>query len=1383
MSRPAVRFHLPPNGANGVGPAAASASGHVANGHSGMVSPVPAPGGPPAAVMDDGGAEGESGCVDRCWPLSLRGSGSNGGTSPFTSSSSPVGVKVKHKSRARRKTRPGEEPIKRFYFRIDKVECNFDMALDQCFLEFEVGGVRKDETIETGDTKTKMKKVKDAQGNETTQEVQEIVKQRRVQILKPRADSFFTRVKVNIKAKQSTVFHDTCFEGYWEGPYSDLKREYLTVKLWHLGGAFAPNQLIGQNSEKLQEVVASKMDREMRILKYVPGAIAYRKETMARLRYKFEFQEDYEYTIRFKDWELRRMHEPIYPEVEKKRWGYFVAGQRQLSFEILQSHQSWSSYLAAAAKAYLFPCAKQRWENECELAVEKEGTSGRAMGVIRYPGTRAWLEEESLRITLKKNVCCCIPVVIGRQTQELQGVLDYGHIDTTMDVIENVNARTFLPLLFGHPRKQTFKIDGTVDSSSLGRGDSLPLYRQLGNADPSQDSFSLLSRDAATYLVVKVIRAKGLSIPSRDEVRETLNPSVTIYWNRMQKSTRVAEKTNDPFWDDSVYFRIMDRDTARKEQPKKFEDFNEETKQSRIELVVWDNYGLCGRTPLGKCHVDFPDVYHGREPKKIISFSSNGRAVDRLVLSSGERQLEAPFADDGAERKKAQHNDEFGRGGSAGSGSGGQEFNTRFIEFLVYFDRLDSKAIPRANKRDRERDLQAARNHRHLGEPLTPERIKSGRAYWDAALKDVEERDKRFFPFYGIDEYSGTAHFLPSFLKPMQPPAEIRAIGTLLFFIFSIELIEMPRPSGDGPRDVWSYADPYFFLEKRKGDIRDHAMLLCNFLLGLSMDAYVCVGSARTRDGGRKPHFWVMTREKDVEAASGSPSYLVRFWECTNGRTYPIRGHVTDAPPDPKSKRYIDEADVRPPPIDEFEFKKMRQKQAEEERKRALGMEQVQEEGEEGEGEEGQEGHAEGEGEDDADADGNEGSDDDNEGSDDGDDVSTDGADLASPSGAAQRVEITAKMRATLSPKELLQLEIQNQQAELEAQSLDPDEEMSDMDLLSLTVGNAAPMPSQRPAGVDVALKAKAASASASGSALALDDRHAMDDARSVFDEQKLALVSNDRALARHRKSLVAALEDPTLKAQKKASGQQCPYASVDLVFNHKHLYANLGHADPELCFFDFERHPDRWAEFGDSAYRHYLGIHHLKEFYADKGVASVKAPQEDAERCERNITESLRDKIREQRKYHRTSMETEFIQQFDFQMDEQNDSPDNTAAAYIRRRLQHEHECALRPKHLQPLALKLDGDVQIDYDYVDREWRRRILNDLLPNEIYLEKCLFFKHCDLDRIPKEVVDECVHMVSMEEFRKPRFALGCHLVRMPASICPVRVFLCVIAKDE
>ena len=37
---------------------------------------------------------------------------------------------------------------------------------------------------------------------------------------------------------------------------------------------------------------------------------------------------------------------------------------------------------------------------------------------------------------------------------------------------------------------------------------------------------------------------------------------------------------------------------------------------------------------------------------------------------------------------------------------------------------------------------------------------------------------------------------------------------------------------------------PDYFLEQKKGDIKCHALLHCSLLLGIKVDAYVCVGQA-----------------------------------------------------------------------------------------------------------------------------------------------------------------------------------------------------------------------------------------------------------------------------------------------------------------------------------------------------------------------------------------------------------------------------------------------------------------------------------------------------------------------------------------------------------
>ena len=56
--------------------------------------------------------------------------------------------------------------------------------------------------------------------------------------------------------------------------------------------------------------------------------------------------------------------------------------------------------------------------------------------------------------------------------------------------------------------------------------------------------------------------------------------------------------------------------------------------------------------------------------------------------------------------------------------------------------------------------------------------------------------------------------------------------------------------------------------------VQDHAIYLCNLLLGLELDAYVCVGRLHDSAKGEKRHVWVMVREE-----SGG----VRMWETSTG--------------------------------------------------------------------------------------------------------------------------------------------------------------------------------------------------------------------------------------------------------------------------------------------------------------------------------------------------------------------------------------------------------------------------------------------------------------------------------------------------------------------
>jgi hypothetical protein len=111
------------------------------------------------------------------------------------------------------------------------------------------------------------------------------------------------------------------------------------------------------------------------------------------------------------------------------------------------------------------------------------------------------------------------------------------------------------------------------------------------------------------------------------------------------------------------------------------------------------------------------------------------------------------------------------------------------------------------------------------------------------------------------------------------------------------------------------------------------------------------------------------------------------------------------------------------------------------------------------------------------------------------------------------------------------------------------------------------------------------------------------------------------------------------------------------------------------------------------------------------------------------------------------------------------------------------EHAISLQPPELVPLVRQRGGFVEpLPYDYVDKEWRKKVLQDLPSGYTFREESILLKHSDPNRVANETIKRCQEMIETSEFRKPRFAVGCRLYRMAASVCPVRVYVCVVAKD-
>jgi centrosomal protein CEP76 len=79
-------------------------------------------------------------------------------------------------------------------------------------------------------------------------------------------------------------------------------------------------------------------------------------------------------------------------------------------------------------------------------------------------------------------------------------------------------------------------------------------------------------------------------------------------------------------------------------------------------------------------------------------------------------------------------------------------------------------------------------------------------------------------------------------------------------------------PRGAAAGDVWP--SPLTFLAQRRGEVCNHATLLCSLLLGFGLDAYCAVGT--TTQG--KTHMFVVTRRR-----VGADDFDVTYWEPSTG--------------------------------------------------------------------------------------------------------------------------------------------------------------------------------------------------------------------------------------------------------------------------------------------------------------------------------------------------------------------------------------------------------------------------------------------------------------------------------------------------------------------
>jgi centrosomal protein CEP76 len=106
----------------------------------------------------------------------------------------------------------------------------------------------------------------------------------------------------------------------------------------------------------------------------------------------------------------------------------------------------------------------------------------------------------------------------------------------------------------------------------------------------------------------------------------------------------------------------------------------------------------------------------------------------------------------------------------------------------------------------------------------------------------------------------------------IQPMNADRLLETPLHAARFVSLIPFQRLEAIGKERVEVWHSVQSFLSRGCGDSEDHAVLLCNLLLGFGLEAYVCIGT-----NSEGSHAWVMTKSPDPSKKK------VHFWESLTG--------------------------------------------------------------------------------------------------------------------------------------------------------------------------------------------------------------------------------------------------------------------------------------------------------------------------------------------------------------------------------------------------------------------------------------------------------------------------------------------------------------------
>lgn len=517
-----------------------------------------------------------------------------------------------------------------FRYAISGLSATFDTSVRHPFVKVEVGG--RVEEFDTGDPIPELPldgnsgeedADENAQGNVKVKE--EPIVSSGIGVLNAKLfgtrEIYYSLCKRNAGVQQEALVWKDVFRGVWNGSYEDLEKQDIRIEIWDrtLTG---PNYLVGRAAIPLRKIVEGDVMNE--VLLHDP---LKREFQSAIVNFTAVFEEEFDFVIDLRKWEIsarkqlndakRHLRLFVAPVIHfqmprKTMWGALrgLAGAFGNSFSGYPWHGrvpivSWPgamlvSWNAIPRMSSLSTNFEPNTSESNILAMEDANSSNapvrkrslfsrkhnKPSGRLMYRGTRGMLEQESVSITVNDHNGS-LPKL--STTVSMAGVLDYGYMEAQLENDDyHYDTRGSVVM---EPPGPSFRQQADADVFSTLR--PVPMLDYLCCCCFEGDTVGGNKANDVT-MAIRVVRARGLY--SLVGYRESLNPSVTVEWNRQERLSS-QEYSSEPFWDDQLVFRLP-QDANGTVLPRVY--------TSRMVFKVWDK--RCD--PLGIAELDFSLPYN-----------------------------------------------------------------------------------------------------------------------------------------------------------------------------------------------------------------------------------------------------------------------------------------------------------------------------------------------------------------------------------------------------------------------------------------------------------------------------------------------------------------------------------------------------------------------------------------------------------------------------------------------------------------------------------------------------------------------------------------------------------------------------------------------------